>query len=84
MRPQKPSVNHNLANQNAAAILTRLQEGCIVSLVRFGSVVVSKWTPANLPPLGHVVAALVEHQDAEAIELDTRSMKQSPVKGFKR
>jgi hypothetical protein len=83
MRPTKPPVDHNLSQANEQLIIDRLKNGCVVSLVRINTaVVLNKWTPANMPPLGHVVAALVEHRDAEAIAMDMRTMKSAPIEGF--
>jgi hypothetical protein len=83
MRPVRPGVDRNLAAANADAILGRLKNKCIVQLVRVGGgVVLAKWTPQNMPSASHVINALVENQDAIAVELDTETMRQAPVAGF--
>jgi hypothetical protein len=82
MRPARPSVDHNLAHSNGRAILGRIEAGYIVSVLRAETVVLFKWGPQNPPPLGHVIAALLEHEDAFAVELNKQTMRQAPVPGF--
>jgi hypothetical protein len=83
MRPARPSVDHNLANSNGRAILGRIEAGHIVSVGRANTgVILFRWGPQNPPPLGHVIAVLLEHHDAFALELNMRTMREAPVPGF--
>jgi hypothetical protein len=72
----------SLANRNAVAILNRLRDGHMITLVRDHSVVVARYGPSNIPTSPQLVDALIEHWNAIAVERRTKTMREASCQGF--